>query len=55
MTKNEMLKRIATLKCERMWLACKDKWNRDDYKKDDEMLVEIIHLRREIEKLEKNA
>ena len=55
MTINEMLDRIETLKLQRMYLACKDRWNREDYKKDDEMLGEILNLRKEIEKLEKNA
>jgi hypothetical protein len=55
MTINEMLIRIETLKLQRMHLACKDRWNRDDYKRDDEMLEEILNLKKEIEKLEENA
>lgn len=51
MTINEMLDRIETLKFERMCLACKDRWDREDYKKDDEMLREIMNLRNEIKKL----
>ena len=48
MTKNEMLNRIENLKFERMCLACKDRWNTDDYKKDDEMLAEIRALQKAI-------
>lgn len=48
MTKNEMLIRIENLKFDRMCLACKDRWNKDDYKKDDELLTEIRALQKAI-------
>lgn len=46
MTRQEIIDRIETLKTQRMYLACKDRWNRDDYAYDDKMLAEMRALRK---------
>jgi predicted DNA-binding protein (MmcQ/YjbR family) len=51
MAKEEMMNRIEELKFKRMCLACKDHWDREDYKTDDKMFAEILELREAIKNL----
>jgi hypothetical protein len=49
MTRTEIEKRIENLKEERFFLAMKDFWNREDFKKDDQLKAEIKELKKALD------
>ncbi len=51
MTMDEITKRIEVLENRRFMLAMKDHWSRADYELDDELLVELIALRKQKEEM----
>lgn len=51
MTMNEITKRIEVLENRRFMLAMKDRWSRADYELDDELLIELIALRKQKEEM----
>lgn len=46
MTREEIKKRIESLEEKRFYLAMKDMWNKEDYRKNDEWYAEIIELKK---------
>jgi hypothetical protein len=46
MTREEIKKRIEDLEEKRFYLAMKDMWNKEDYRKNDEWYTEIIELKK---------
>ena len=54
MTITEMIDEVELLTLTRKYLANKEIWDKEDFKKDRELLDRIIYLTREIEKLEGN-
>ena len=46
MTKEDIKKRIEILEENRFYLAMKDTWNAEDYRKNDEWFTEIIELKK---------
>lgn len=54
MTITEMIDEVELLTLTRKYLANKEIWDKEDFKKDRELLDRIIYLTIEIEKLEGN-
>lgn len=49
MTRTEIEKRIEDIKEERFFLAMKDFWSREDFKKDDQLKAEIKELKKALD------
>jgi hypothetical protein len=52
MTTTEINNRIDVLKRERFYLACKDRWLRQDFEQDRQLYKEIIELEKMLKERE---
>ena len=48
MTKQEIEKQIEELEDRKFYLAMKDRWNREDYKKNDDFNKQLRELKEEL-------
>ena len=46
--KEEMIKRIKEIEDSRFWLSMKDRWSYEDRRRDDELLRELLMLRKKV-------
>ena len=49
--KEEMIKRIKEIEDSRFWLSMKDRWSYEDRRRDDELLRELLMLRKKVNEI----